>query len=89
MNIQALMSARRRNEEIKEKFERAKQMLLPLSLIFILLFWKLFGRLATTMQTTVFVVGVVITIYFFYLGLSAWIICYVRWGGAAGVSATD
>ena len=83
MNIQALMSARRRNEEIKEKFERAKQMLLPLSVIFILLFWQLFGRLADTMQTTVFVVGLVITIYLFYMGLSAWIVCYVRRGGEA------
>ena len=83
MNIQVLMSARRRNEEIKEKFERAKQMLFPLSVIFILLFWQLFGRLADTMQTTVFVVGLVITIYLFYMGLSAWIVCYVRRGGAA------
>lgn len=83
MNIQALMSARRRNEEIKEKFERAKQILFPLSVIFILLFWQLFGRLADTMQTTVFVVGLVITIYLFYMGLSAWIVCYVRRGGAA------
>ena len=38
MNIQVLMSARRRNEEIKEKFERAKQMLFPLSAALLFLF---------------------------------------------------
>ena len=30
-----------------------------------------------------FLVALVITIYLFYLGLSAWIICYVRRGGKA------
>lgn len=83
MNIQALMNVRRRNEEIKEKYEQGKQILFPLSVLFILWFWKMFGRLSDTLQVALFVIGLVVTIYLFYLGLSAWIICYVRRGGAA------
>ena len=83
MNIHALMGAKRRNEEIREKHERIKQILLPVSVLFILLFWKVFGRLSTTGETVVFLIGLVVTIYLFYLGLSAWIICYVRRGGKA------
>lgn len=83
MNIHALMDAKRRNEEIREKHERIKQILLPVSVLFILLFWKVFGRLSTTGETVVFLIGLVVTIYLFYLGLSAWIICYVRRGGKA------
>lgn len=81
MNIHALMNAKRCNEEIKEKFEQGK--LLPLSILFILLFWKMFGRLSDMWQTMWFVIGLVITIYLFYVGLSAWIICYVRRRGTA------
>lgn len=83
MNIHALMDAKRRNEEIKEKHEHAKQILFPLSVLFILMFWKMFGRLSSMGETAVFLVGLVLTIYLFYLGLSAWIICYVRRGGEA------
>ena len=83
MNIQALMNAKRRNEEIREKYEYGKQFLFPLSVFFIFLFWKMFGRLASTQQVMYFLIGLVVTIYLFYLGLSAFIICYVRKGGAA------
>ena len=83
MNIQALMNAKRRNEEIREKHEHRKQLLFPLSVFFILLFWKMFGRLASTQQVMYFLIGLVVTIYLFYLGLSAFIICCVRKGGAA------
>ena len=83
MNIQALMNAKRRNEEIREKHEHRKQLLFPLSVFFILLFWKMFGRLSSTQQVMCFLIGLVVTIYLFYLGLSAFIICYVRKGGAA------
>ena len=83
MNIHALMDTKRRNEEIREKHERIKRILLPVSVLFILMFWKVFGRLSSTGETAVFLVALVITIYLFYLGLSAWIICYVRRGGKA------
>ena len=83
MNIQALMNAKRRNEEIREKYEYGKQFLFPLSVFFIFLFWKMFGRLSSTQQVMCFLIGLVVTIYLFYLGLSAFIICYVRKGGAA------
>ncbi len=66
MNIQALMNAKRRNEEIREKHEHRKQLLFPLSVFFILLFWKMFGRLASTQQVMYFLIGLVVTIYLFY-----------------------
>jgi len=78
MNIRSLMEADRRNEEIKEKNEEAKRILLPLSVLFLFLFWGLFGRLSGTEQVLGFLVGLVLTIYLFYVGLSAWIICYTK-----------
>lgn len=78
MNIQRLMNLKRQNEEIKEKHEEAKRILLPVSLLFLLLFWTWFGRLSGTGETVVFLIGLVLTIYLFYVGISAWIICYVR-----------
>ncbi len=78
MNIQGLMNIRRQNEEIREKFEEAKQLLLPASLLFLLLFWFWFGRLSSTGEVMLFLIGLVLTIYLFYMGISAWIICYVR-----------
>ncbi len=82
MNIQALMNARRQNEEIREKHEGLKGMILPLSVFFILLFWAIFGKLQNALQILLFLLGLVLTIYLFYTGLSAWIICYVRKKGS-------
>lgn len=78
MNIRDLMDAKRQNEEIKEKYERGKRFLLPLSVLFIFMFWTLFGNISSEIQNALFLVGLVLTIYLFYIGLSAWIICYVR-----------
>lgn len=78
MNIHALMNASKQNEEIKEKHEEAKQILLPLSVIFILAFWRMFGRIDSSMKIALFLIGLLVTIYLFYIGLSAWIICYIR-----------
>lgn len=81
MSIQSLMNARRQNEEIREKNEEVKRILFPLSVIFILMFWRWFGGLESTEETLVFLTGLVLTIYLFYIGISAWIICYVRGKG--------
>ncbi|MCM1180741.1 MAG: ABC transporter permease [Clostridium sp.] len=78
MNIHALMNANRLNEEIKEKHEGVKKLLFPLSIFFLFLFWAAFGRLSNTGEIFLFLIGLVLTIYLFYVGLSAWIICYVR-----------
>ena len=78
MNIHDLMNAQRQNEEIKEKHETVKQIIFPLSILFILAFWAMFGRLSNTAEAVLFLIGLVLTIYLFYLGLSAWIICYIR-----------
>lgn len=78
MNIHALMNAKRQNEEIKEKHEGLKKLLFPLSIFFLFLFWTVFGSLSNTLEIVLFLIGLVLTIYLFYIGLSAWIICYVR-----------
>lgn len=78
MNIHDLMEAKRRNEEIREKHEEIKRILLPLSILFILAFWVLLGELSDAGEIGLFLIGLVLTIYLFYMGLSAWIICYIR-----------
>lgn len=78
MNIHDFMDAKRQNEEIKEKHEGIKKLLFPLSIFFIFLFWTVFGKISNTLEIILFLIGLVLTIYLFYVGLSAWIICYVR-----------
>lgn len=78
MNISSLMNAKRKNEEIKEKYESVKRILFPLSVLFILAFWALFGSLSSVGEILFFLIGLVLTIYLFFTGISAWIICYVR-----------
>ena len=81
MNIHDLLEAERRNEQIGEKHETLKQFLMPLSILFLFLFWALFGVLSHDIQICLFLIGLVLTIYLFYIGLSARIICYIRKGG--------
>lgn len=78
MNISDLMNAKRRNEEIKEKHETVKRILLPGAIGFILLFWAVFKKLSNAVEIVGFLIGLVLTIYLFYVGVSAWMICYVR-----------
>lgn len=78
MNIYSLMNAKRQNEEIREKHEGGKRILLPLSIAGILMFWAVFEKLSSTLEIMLFLIGLVVSIYLFYAGLSAWIICYVR-----------
>lgn len=78
MNIHDLMESSRKNEEIKEGHEGIKKLLFPLSVLFILLFWTVFTHLTSTGEIILFIIGLVLTIYLFYMGLSAWITCYIR-----------
>lgn len=78
MNIHDLMNAKRRNEEIKENREGAKRILFPLSVLFIFAFWTIFSMMDNAGEIALFLIGLVLTIYLFYMGISAWIICYVR-----------
>ena len=78
MNIHDLMESSRKNEEIKEGHEGIKKLLFPLSVLFILLFWMVFTHLTSTGEIILFIIGLVLTIYLFYMGLSAWITCYIR-----------
>ena len=80
MNIYALMNSRRKNEEIRESHERAKRLLLPLSLLFLAAFALMlfFYKAWDSFTILGFLIGLVLTIYLFYTGVAAWIICYIR-----------
>ncbi len=88
MNIRELMDAGNKNEEVKEKQEHVKKWFLPLSVLFLFLFglWLLFGGKVFggwSGGTIIgFLVGLVLVIYLFYIGLSSFLICYVRRGGS-------
>ena len=83
MNIHDLMEEKRKNEEIHESHEGRKRILLPVSVGMILLFWAVFGSRRNGGQTAAFLIGLVLTIYLFYIGVSAWITCYIRKRGSA------
>ncbi len=83
MSIHGLMNAGRQGETVRERYEKGKQILLPISVLFLFWFWRRFERLAGNRQVAFFLIGLVATIYLFYMGLSAWIICYVRKRGNA------
>lgn len=78
MNIQALMNAKRQNEEIKESHENLRRAIFPISIVLIVAFWTVFPYLKSTGEVLAFLILLVVDIYLFYMGLSAWIICYVR-----------
>ena len=85
MNIHDLMESQRQNEEIREKNENVKRLLLPLSLIFLVVFGVFLFCYKNWNGGTVliFLIGLVVTIYVFYTGIAAWIACYVRKKGKA------
>ncbi len=85
MNIHSLMNAERQNEEIKESHEGIKRWLLPLSVLFLSLsgVWLFCWKEWDSGVIVSFIVGLVLVIYLFYTGLSAWIICHVRREGSA------
>lgn len=78
MNIYALIHAGRKNEEIREKNEEKKKVLFPLAILFLCGFWVWFGKVSSALESILFVIGLVLTIYLFYTGLSSWIVCYIR-----------
>lgn len=80
MNIHDLMDSQKQNEEIKEKHEKGKRLFLPLSLLFLIFFGiTLFCYKNWDAGTVIlFLIGLVLTIYLFYIGISSWVTCYVR-----------
>lgn len=78
MNIHGLMTAGRQNEEIKESHENIRKIIFPVSILLIIAFWIVFPNLSSIGMIMIFLILLVIDIYLFYMGLSAWIICYVR-----------
>lgn len=85
MNIRELMYAGQQNEEIRESHEALKKWLFPASilLLFLLGYKLFFGETWSTGDILLFLVSLVFAIYLFYMGLSSWIVCYVRKKGSA------
>ncbi len=83
MNIHDLMEAQKKNEEIKESHEQLKKWLFPVSLLFLGAFamFIFLGGIQGMGSVLFFLVGLVLVIYLFYIGLSSFIVCYVRRGG--------
>lgn len=85
MNIRELMYAGQQNEEIRESHEEMKKWLFPFS-IFLLCafgFWLFLGENWNSGAVLCFLIGLILVIYLFYMGLSSWIVCYVRRKGNA------
>lgn len=80
MSIHSLMNAEKQNEKIQESHESRKRILFPVSLLFMGVFgwWLLRGVIRDTGEIVGFLVGLVLVIYLFYMGLSSWIVCYIR-----------
>ncbi len=80
MNIYDLMREDQKNEEMKEKHEALRKWLLPLSVGCIIAFgvWILSGNIRSVGGAYIFLIGLFLSMYLFYSGLSAWIICYVK-----------
>ena len=80
MSIHRLMNAEKQNEKIQESHEAWKRILFPVSLLFMAVFgwWLLRGVIRDTGEIVGFLVGLVLVIYLFYMGLSSWIVCYIR-----------
>lgn len=80
MNIRDLMDAQKKNEEIKESHEQVKKWLFPVSILFLAVFgaFIFLGGIQSFGSVLFFLIGVVLVIYLFYVGLSSWLVCYVR-----------
>lgn len=80
MNIHDLMREDQKNEEMKEKHEALRKWLFPLSVGCILAFgvWILSGHIRSVGGAYIFLIGLFLSMYLFYSGLSAWISCYVK-----------
>ncbi len=85
MNIRDLMEAQKKNEEVRESHEQWKKWFFPLSVAFLGLFavFIFTGGIKNGGHVVFFLVGIVLVIYFFYIGLSSWLVCYVRRRGNA------
>lgn len=83
INICSLINARRQNEEISERHQKAKQLLFPISVLFLLSLRRMITGLDNMGKITLFLICLVLAIYLFFMGLSAWIVCYIRKKGAA------
>jgi len=85
MNIRDLMESNKKNEEIKEKHENLKRLLFPFSVL-LFIFFGIFLFCYKNWNTGIlclFIVGLVLAVYMFYMGISAWVSCYVRKRGNA------
>ena len=79
MNINYLMNVDKQNQQVNEKGDRWKQWLFFLSLIYIAVFYLLMFRGGYGAgEVILFILGFIAAIYFIYLGLSSFVVRYIR-----------
>ena len=85
MNIREMMYLDRQNEELKNGNKSGKQWMLFVSLFTILLFgWMLYFGHFNQWNVYPMIAALIVSVYFLYMGLSAFLISYIR-KGRAGV----
>lgn len=85
MNIREMMYLDRQNEELKNGNKSGKQWMFFVSLFTILLFgWMLYFGHFNQWNVYPMIAALIVSVYFLYMGLSAFLISYIR-KGRAGV----
>lgn len=83
MNIRDMMYLEQKNEELKNGNKTGKQWLFFVSILYMLFFgWMMTGGYMNDWNIYLMIFGLVISVYLLYIGLSAFLIGYIRKGGA-------
>ena len=88
MNIRDLMDEQHRGEEIREGKVGIRKLLLPVSILVLaaLEVALCMGLIRDGVSIMGFLAGLVVFIYLFYAGVSAWVVSYVRKKGSPDLS---
>lgn len=83
MTISDFMRMEKENEKVKEGGEKWKQWLAPVAVSYVILFNGMMFRGRYTVNGVVFMsIGFIAAIYLFYLGVSAFLVRYIKRGGS-------
>lgn len=90
MNIHDLIYLDKQNEELKEKYNSVKQYLFAGAIIYIIVFDILiFMNIYTINNIWIYLFGLVLAIYFLYVGLGAFVSRYIRRKGGSIYKGAD
>lgn len=90
LNIREMMYLDRQNEELKNGNKSGKQWMFFVSLFIILLFgWMLYFGYFNEWNVYPMIAALIVSVYFLYIGLSAFLISYIRKGKAGVYSGAN